>query len=204
MKTYAYLQNKKTLQVTRTPDFVLKLKGRFDGKTEGVAETFIEKLLKRESAIETDEVITAEDYLKDIRKKAHISIKAIEKARNELSLLPKPNNSTDMTEIRETRKAEAKRASYQGTISENLFFLTEYAEDLITVETILAERIQKSRNLTLSKIQAYLIGVLKADSEFEHEISFSDNAYEIYKTKHFALDKAIDDIVNKEVQSNED
>ncbi len=81
--------NEKVKSITRTPDFLLHLKGRLDAYGgEAVIDANIDKYYDRLYAIEHEEVVRTEAGLYEVRKNAANYISTIGKCKEELASAP--------------------------------------------------------------------------------------------------------------------
>ena len=208
MKKFVCWKNTKTKSPTIVPHFALKLKGRIDGKKGiGTIDSTIEKLYKKEASIEAEECVICENFLTESRKSAAKLLKSIEVAEKQICSLPDEMTGTDFDIVRINRRNTNTKNSAQATISSSIDRLCEINQEIISVETILEERIKKTRDKSAAKIEAYISGVRLSLSDYSSRSSFDDQAYNIYLKKHEALDSAIRSKVEtsnkKEVSYNE-
>lgn len=203
MKNYVCWKNSRTKSPTALPYFILRFKGKLDGeKGSGIVDASIEKFHKKEASIEAEECVTCENYLSSARKKAARLLKSIEQADKKLASIPDESKDSGPAPTRTSRK----NTGLKNTAIDNL---CEINQEIITVETLLEERIKKLRDKSSAKFEAYISGVRTVISDYHSKSIFNDNAFDIYHKRHIILDNAIKAVVEsgyveKEDEDNED
>lgn len=159
-------------------------------KGESVALAQIDRYLKICESIENEECLTAEAYLKDVRKKGAEELALI--AKNSKIVRPTFVEEHHAWDILSNSRRQKLFTDSQTAIEisrENLYAINE---TLHNGSAILDERICKIRKKTLSKLKAYTKGLRAGGLSFNSEVNFSDIASELYYSKHLKLDDAID------------
>lgn len=199
MNNVTKFRNGKGLKpVTRMPNCLLKLKGKLDSKRGStVADAYIEKLKRKCEAIENVEAITAEGILSDDRKGSAVAIYNISEKQKFLDNKPEMKENTSAKTIRENRRMTAQISSAESSIESGYTTLFNVYQNIVSIDTILDERITKNRKKTLEKVNAYISGVRSGKlKDYSVDFEFLNDAYEIYKQKHFEDDEKIRKIVD--------
>ncbi len=187
--------NEKVKSITRTPDFLLHLKGRLDaygGKT--VIDANIDKYYDRLYAIEHEEVVRTEAGLYEVRKKAVGYISGIRKSQETLASAPSDLEEKTDSDVRANqRNKNAKNLAFSSILS-STGELVAANEQIISEGVRLQERIGEARDLAEAKIHVYVMGVRSSRKLKEYEVKnkgSNNHAVELYQEKHRALDEAI-------------
>lgn len=199
MSKKAKLNNsKRTEQVTRLPGWILKIKGRWDSRHgQGVCDEYIIKFLQKLSAIESNEIVTAENVLCPHRKEAAVLLTSFAEKKKQYENTPSGMKENTVESIRANRRNMAKRNSAKQVINSAIEKLTVINETIVSVDTVLDERINMTRKKAGEKIRAYVMGVRCGKlKEYNIPEGADDSAREIYHKKHMDLDKQIQDKVN--------
>ena len=192
MKKHTHWKNAKTKSVTILPQFILKMKGKFDGnKGIGVVDATIDKLYKKEAAIEAAECIACEKCLYEPRKTAAKLLKVIENAEKRLTGMPVNIEGAGSDIVRSNRRNTSNKTTAIACISSGTENLCEINQDIVSCETILEERIKKLRNKTSAKIHSYISGVRTVIQDYNSNCVFDDSAMVIYNERHADLDNEI-------------
>ena len=189
----SYQTGTKIKSVSNSPVWFLKLIGRIDAKKgEGVAHAHINRFSDRCTELEALECLTTESYLHETRKNGANALAIIAVNSDTLNNIPKPVEERSDFDIRANARRMAKIASAKEAISEARKDLFEINEKIINGDSILHERIIKTRKKARSKIDAYIKGVRSGGiKSFESQFEFSETALEAYHAKHKRLDDAI-------------
>ena len=185
------------------PTFILKIKGKYAAKRPGAEGAFIKKLEDKLASIENSEVITAEGVLSPTRSKGASIISKVSKDMKEDVIVPEIFDGMSESEIRITRKIQSEKARRDSEIKDANNQLPSILETITHVDTILLERIAKSRNLATSTIMAYVEGI-NSRHEYIYHFDSEDKAYNLYKLKHHILDSAIEKAVFSKQITEED
>ena len=188
--------SKKTKSITWMPGWMLKLKGRKDSKNgAGVCDEYIKKFDRRLALLEVKEVIDAENALVEIRKEAALIL--MDFAEQKKVLLERVEECKENIEyIRMERRTAGRKNTAREKLKTDLEKLTVMNEEMINVETVLTERIDKMRDKAMEKVHCYVIGVRCGRlKDYEGKMTFSE-AQVVYHAKHQELDKKISEIVN--------
>lgn len=182
--------------VTRMPDCLLKFKGKRDSKRGSiVVDTCIAKQMAKCAAIENSEVITAEDILFKDRENAAVSLIAISERLKYLNNPPLQKEENNVFSIRENRHNTMQINSDKQFVASSFERLSAINANIINIETVLDERIAKIRQKTSTKINAYVLGVRCVLKDYEAKTVFSDEARNIYRSKHHDGDEQIKQMV---------
>ena len=196
-----YTDNKRKIKaVTRLPGFCLKWKGRRDSSQgQGVCDRYIEKLWERLGAIESAEVICAENTLHQPRRNAAVLLAGSAERRRKVRGVPDASIESSVESIRENRKNSAKWKQAKSDIESTEKKLTEILETIINVEVVLDERINKARKKAFEKRDAYLEGIHcgKIKNYSAPEVVMEDTARQIYHSNHDLLDTKIRETVGR-------
>lgn len=192
---------KKIKQVTRMPNFLLHLKGRWDSRHgDGTCKSRITIFHKKMIFLESQEVIAAENALFPARKEAAIILAALQEQQKKISGngTPDPGESPAITvdAIRRERRGIREREDAKMAWKDSVERLSVIHETIINVNTILDERINKIRSSASVKIHAYITGIRKGKlKDFDFMAEEDDSARRIYEKKHQELDRQIAETV---------
>ncbi len=187
--------------VTHMPDFILHIKGKLDAKKLSLPEAHTEKLLKSLAAIENAETLVAENILTATRNSAIKAICAIEEAKTVSSDPISSSEPLTEAEIRVTRQQQARRNAVVANAKAAKEILPSLNEAIVTVHSILDERIEKTRKKAHKKLMAYVSGVRKGGkADFNVMFDANNDAREIYHKHHNYLDN----LINRAVYSGFD
>lgn len=197
-KTNKFKAGKGLKPVTRMPNCLLKIKGKLDSKRGStVADAYIEKLKRKCESIENVEAITAESILSDDRKHSAVAIYNISANQKFLDNKPKMKENTSAKAIRENRRTTSSISSAESLIESGYTTLFNVYQDIVNIDTILDERITKNRKKALEKVNVYISGVRSGKlKDYNADFEFLNDAYEIYKKKHFEDDEKIRTIID--------
>lgn len=184
--------------VTRMPDCLLKFKGKRDSKRGStVADAYIDKLKRKCEATENFEAITAEGILSDDRKRSSAAIYNISENQKFLDNKPRMKENTSAKAIRENRRTADQISSAKSSIESGYTTLFNVYQNIVNIDTVLDERITKSRKKALEKVNIYISGVRSGKlRDYNADFEFLNDAYEIYKQKHSEDDERIRAIIN--------
>lgn len=183
--------------VTRMPNCLLKFKGKLDSKRGStVANAYIEKLKRKCETIENIEAITAECILSEDRKRSSVALYSISEKQKFLDNKPGMKDNTSAKAIRENRRTAGQIRSAQALIESGYATLFSAYQNIINIDTVLDERITKNRKKALEKINVYISGVRSGKlKDYQADFKFLNDAYEIYKQKHYEDDERIRKII---------
>lgn len=191
---------KRIKSVTLIPCCMLTILGWIDALKgqDAIPNAKVAGYLSKCEGRENLEALITESRYEDERKAgaaAIVTISSYNDARNAI-----PANSSDGSpySIRENARNAAKRSSLTAEYEQAKAKIIEVNESLIHADTVLCERIRKTREKALNtKIAAYVKGVRKKIPDYEPTLDLSDDAYTVYKKKHENGDSAISDAVSK-------
>lgn len=200
-----FIKNKKSLKsleknrkVTRMPNWFLKLKGKYDSsKGSGVCDHFLKKLIKNEALLESSKIIDAENVLFETRKSGALALLTLYETKANILDLPEDVKGETSEAIRFNRRNAAKRIAAQGVMKTAIESLSQINETIISIETVLDERLMWLRNHTSEKTHIYLSGIHSGklkDYVFSRD-SYDDKSRIIYREKHKNLDAKIQSAV---------
>ena len=180
-------------RVTKTPGFVLKFKGKIDSKkAESAAMAFCEKLFNRCQALENKEIICAEEILYSPRKQASQILAGMSGNQAYLKTIPGTIPEASATHIRANKRNSAARSSVSAELKNQLKSICEIHETITTINSTLEQRIDKTRNLCVEKLNMYIAGLRSGNhKDFTYVPEFSDKALKDYIEKHSIGDSAI-------------
>ena len=197
-------RTQKLRTVTRIPKWVIRIIGKLDAKQGvSVVDAHIALWLDRLGAFESDLVKAEEKAVFPIREKAALAISAIERAKADLSVPALPSNTdkpepTDPKLIRAVRNAKAKaterRDSAESVLKTSSDEIISYNELIISSNVKTRERIEAMRNTAKASIDAYVKGVRKVFPDFSPQVTFSNDALEIYLSPHSVLDAKVKEV----------
>ncbi len=184
--------------VTIMPNFLLKFKGKLDSKRGStVPDAYIDKLKRKCEAIENKEAITAEGILSVDRKSAAVAIYNVSEKRKYLDNKPEIKENTSAKAIRENRRRASQIISAESSIESGYTTLCNVNQNIVNIDTILDERITKTRKKASEKINVYISGVRSGKlKDYSADFEFLNDAYEIYQQKHSEDDDKIRQIVD--------
>jgi len=184
-------------KVIKTPSFILKWKGKQDAKKgDTIAETYINKVKAKCRALESREVLKAEEILFPSRKEGAALMASMRSGKNSLDTLPDKRSGNAASDMLANRMAASHRTSTLGLVKENLEKLVQINELIVNVNTCLEQRIFKMRHLCSERLEAYMIGVREVCPGFGEDITYDDTANEVYQVKHLECDTAIKNAVS--------
>lgn len=188
-------------KVTRLPLVFLRLKGKLDSrKGVTVPEAYTGKLIERCGANENIEALYAEDILYPIRTEGSQLLTILKRDKESLNDMPDAIPGNTPYDIRRNRENSSKRESILSSINNSLTKLPEIEETIINVNSVLDERITKTRRKALATINVYVSGVRSGKlPDFSPAIEFSEDAKNIYDRKHKTGDERIFKAVAEEL-----
>lgn len=187
-------RSKRIKNVTRVPDWALRMKGKNDSrKGKGVCDEFIRQLNKKLIAMESNEVIDAETTLFEPRKEAAVILASLAEQKKVLTETSDNQKTGNAQSIRENRRDAKRRGAAKDSLKDALERLIVINERIINTDTVLDERINKMRSKAAEKIHVYVVGIRSGElNEYEWDMTcMDDSAREIYKAKHKELDERI-------------
>ena len=195
--TKQFKEGKKIKAVIKLPNFLLKIKGRLDSrKGKTVADAFIGKLKDKCAAIENKESITAEEMLFNDRKNGAVKLSVMSEVSSKLSQNARDSSLSGVAAIRENRRNESKQRNNESMLSSCIEQLNIINENIINIDTILDERITKTRKKASEKINVYISGLRAGRlKDYEGNFEFNDDARTIYHKKHESGDALIREAV---------
>lgn len=192
-KTVKRFRNFKGIKrVNKQPNFILKLKGKWNAKRgQAIALRYIERLKTKCRALENDEVSTAELILSSYRKEGASILASMCNDKDILGCIPGNKDSTSAMDARINKRNANKRASTVATIKAAYDKLVQLNEVIININVHLVQRILKTRHICSEKINAYVIGVCEIIPDFEFDNTYVDIATNVYREMHMKGDAAI-------------
>ncbi len=196
-------RTQKLRKVTRLPKWVLRLMGKLDAKKGiGVVEAHIAHWIDKLGTFENDLVKAEEKAVFPVREKAALAVSALERAKADLSVpaivsadKPKP---TDPKLIRAVRNAQEKAVERRNNAESLHKASTEELigcnELIISSNVKTRERIEAMRNTAKASIDAYVKGVRKVFPDYSPQVTFSNDALEIYLSPHSVLDAKVKEV----------
>lgn len=189
----AFKKGKKIKSATKLPNFILKIKGKFDSrKGKTVPDAYIDKLKSKCESIENNEAIVAEEILFEDRKNGAVCISNISEVKAKLSSQSDTSSLSGAAAIRENRRKNAEMSGNAAKINNCIQQLNGINEHIINIDTILDERITRLRKKSHEKINVYISGVRSGKlKDYECDFEFSNDAQTIYRKKHEKGDELI-------------
>lgn len=153
-------------------------------------------------AIEKQEALLIESRYETIRKEGMNALSKISNCKTNESSIPAISNDSSPYAIRSNYRNEAKRASAKADAEQAKIKLLDVKESLIHADTVLSERIKRTREKALKvKIAAYVKGVRKGKiPDYIPDLEMGDDAYIIYISKHKNSDDLILNTAEKLMQ----
>lgn len=189
----------KVKPVTRLPGWLLRQKGKWDSRYGiGRCEKSITRLYKKMAALESNEVIDAENILFPARKDASLLLAELQEHQQKLSENTLPGiDGNSIEAIRKIRKRAAEQEAANLAQKDSVKKLAAIHETIVSVNTILDERINKIRNTTAEKAHSYIAGIQSGKlKDFCFTEEEDNSARAIYKENHKVLDSHIMEIAN--------
>ncbi len=189
----------KVKSVTKLPSWLLRQKGKWDSRYGiGRCEKSITRLYKKMTALESNEVIDAENTLFSARKDASLLLAGLQEHQKKPSDNHSPSMDGNSIEgIRKIRKMAAEQEAAELAQKDSIKKLAAIHETIISVNTILDERINKIRNNTAEKVHSYIAGIRSGKlKDFDFTEEEDNSARTIYKENHKVLDSYIMEIAN--------
>lgn len=200
-KTSRYRIGGNVRKVTRLPGFVIRFKGKLDSrKGKTVPDAFTDKLVERCGANENIEALYAEDILNSTRTEGSQLLTKLKRDKESLEDVPDALPENSPYDIRQNRRTNSKRESIVSSINNSITKLSEIEETIININSVLDERITKTRRKALAVINMYISGVRSGKlPDYNPIVEFSDDAKEIYDRKHKTGDERIFEAVTAEL-----
>lgn len=185
---------KKIKSVTWMPSFMLGFKGWLDSRDgeRSVPDAIIEGMKNKCMAIEKREALIIESRYESVRKEGSRALSKITFNKAIEDEIPEPEDNSPY-KIRAAARNEVKRAAAKAEAEQAKLTLLEVKESLVHADTVLSERIRRTREKALMvKIAAYVKGVRKGKlPDYEPDLELKDDAYSIYINKHKSGDALI-------------
>lgn len=197
--------SKKVGSVTRLPGWILELKGKLDsGKGKGVCDEYIKSLNRKLVMMESDEALSAENSLFDARKEAALILTGFPEQKKTLAEMPVKQNGDSAEAIRANRRSAERKGTAKAGMKSALENLTAINEQIINVDTVLEERINKLRSNTREKNHRYMAGIRAGKlKDYEYDLTeVDDSAKEIYQSKHEKSDQKIRDVIYRKMEED--
>lgn len=191
--------DKRIKRISLMPGFLLKFKGKLDSrKGETIPNAYIHKMLSCCAGIENSEVICAESMLEKERKAAAAAITNITQKKSKLYGIPGEVSEDSPFAVRENNRNKKAKQEILADINHCYEELSIIQEQLIGGQTVLDERVEKTRNLGMRSVNKYIEGVRSGKlPEYDPEITFYDNARFLYLNRHKEGDQKIRDYVEE-------
>lgn len=199
-KEFKLDNGKKIKSVTRTPCFMLTIFGYFDVRKgeKSIPNAKVDRFLSKCEGRERLESLMIESRYEGKRKAGAAAIAKLAAYNDANNAIPKDSADGSPYSIRANARNASKRSSLAAEHEQAKATLLEVNESLIHADTVLCERIRKTREKALNvKIAAYVKGVRKKIPEYSPNLALSDDAYAVYKRKHEIGDNAISSAVSK-------
>ena len=192
-KVEQFKMGKGIKRVTHMPGFFLRIKGKIDSKKpESAAVSFCEKLFNRCQAIENKETIAAEEILHSVRKQASQILASMNGNQMFLKSIPEAQEELSPIEIRANIRNREAKNNTSLELNNQLKAICEINEVIVNINSTLEQRVEKTRNHCLEKINIYIIGLRSGGhKDFTFVPSFEGKAMTAYNEKHKACDTAI-------------
>lgn len=179
---------KRISSVTLMPTFLLGLQGWFDSRKgeESIPDARVEGMKNKCMAIEKREALLIESRYEPVRKEGARALLMISNCKANESFFPAISDDSSPYAIRSNARNEAKRASVKADAEQAKIKLFDVKESLIHADTVLSERIRRTREKAFKvKIAAYVKGVRKGKiPDYNPDLEIADDAYSIYISKH--------------------
>lgn len=191
---------KKIKSITHTPCFVLTISGWLDAVKgeESIPNAKVDRLKSKCDGRERLETLMIESRYESERKAGATAVAKILSYDDISKEIPSDLSDGTPYSIRANARNASKRNSLAMEREQAKSRLIEVNESLIHADTVLCERIRKTREKAMNvKIAAYVKGVRKKIPGYSPDLTMSDDAYAVYKRKHEIGDKAIADAVSK-------
>lgn len=181
--------------VTRLPNFILGIQGWLDGRkgVSSVPNARVEAMKNKCVALEKREALIIETRYESERKEGAEAILKLANCKAKDTKETFGNCENSPYAIRAQARAQAKVNQDLAFAEEAKNKLSRVKESLIHADTVLSERIQRTREKALNvKIASYIRGVRKGGiPDYNPDMTLSDDAYSIYISKHEHGDMAI-------------
>lgn len=195
---------KRISSVTLMPTFLLGLQGWLDSRKseKSIPDARVEGMKNKCLANEKREALLIESRYEPIRKEGMKALSKISNCKANESSIPAISNDSSPYAIRSNSRNEAKRASAKADAEQAKIKLLDVKESLIHADTVLSERIRRTREKALKvKIAAYVKGVRKGKiPDYNPNLDMVDDAYSIYISKHKQGDDLIFNAAEKLTQ----
>lgn len=186
---------KKIGSVTLMPAFLLVLQGRIDSLKgeKSIPDARVEGMKDKCMAIEKREALLIESRYEPVRKEGSKALLDIIQCKSVEASVPANSHDNSPYAIRIHERNAEIRASAKVNSQTAQKKLLDVKESLLHADTVLSERIRKTREKALQvKIAAYVKGVRKGKiPDYSPDLEMSDDAYNIYIIKH----KKDDDLI---------
>ena len=162
--------DKRIKRITLMPGFLLKIKGKLDsGKGETIPNAYIHKNLNikvtdNEVSLIHDNNMIAKTMLEKERKAAASAITNIAQKKRKLCGIPGEvsEDSDSPFVVRENNRNKKAKQEILADINHCYEELSIIQEQLIGGQTVLDERVEKTRNLGMRSVNKYIEGVQSA------------------------------------------
>lgn len=191
---------KKIKSVTLIPCSMLTVLGWLDALKgeESVPNAKVDRFLNKCKGRERLEALIIESRCERDRKAGALAIVKISAFDDANNAIPADFSDGSPHSIRANARNTSKRNALLAEREQAKATLIEVNESLIHADTVLCERIRKTREKALNtKIAAYIKGVRKKIPGYNPNLELSDDAYTVYKAKHEVGDTAIFNAVSK-------
>ncbi len=186
---------KKIGSVTRMPAFLLGIQGFLDSckGEKSIPDARIEGMKNKCMAIEKREALMIESRYEPVRKEGTRALSAFLGNKEDANDASATKNDGSPYAIRSNARNEARIAGKRAEAEQAKIKLFEVKESLVHADTVLSERIRRTREKALNtKISAYIKGVRKGKiPDYNPDLKLTDDAYNIYIEKHKQGDDAI-------------
>ncbi len=204
MKNFKHDVGKRIASVTLMPTFMLGFQGWVDSRKgeKSIPDARVEGLKNRCTAIEKKEVLLIESRYEPVRKAGSKALSKISNCKANECSIPAISDDSSPYSIRSNARNEAKRASVRAEAEQAKIKLLDVKESLIHADTVLSERIRRTREKALKvKIAAYVKGVRKGKlPDYSPDLEMEDDAYQIYISNHKKCDDLIFNTAEKLTQ----
>lgn len=191
---------KRIKSITLLPCSLLTFMGWLDARrgTDSIPNARVDRYLSKCAARERLEVLLTESRYEGHRKAGAAAIVKLKTYNGAYDSIPSDTPDGSPYSIRANARNAAKRNSLTADRETAKTQLIEINESLIHADTVLFERIRKTREKALTtKIAAYVKGVRKKIPTYAPNLEMSDDAYAVYKEKHSPGDTAISEAAQK-------
>lgn len=204
-KIERYTRGKGVSKVCRTPDFLLKARGRRCGKrTPDAADCFCNTLVSRCQTLENREIMKAAQLLLGVRSTGAERMAKISNEKDILAAIPAPYSLDTPQAIRANNHNAALRETQSQSIRRETELLCNDDILITSINSALNQRIRQMRNACRKKIGAFVMGVrMGGNSDYRFTPEFPDADVKSYINDYSKTDSSVHKMATETYYTND-